>query len=213
MPFACVNEECGDEGAEIAALRGWLWGSNFDDYIAERLGIDKNIISFSVIADHNSKIIGIYKNKTMPELFEILKKHPNIADFKIGEGLKELGDLKIGGKMSFSSTEILNKRLIGSPHPKFYFLFVRNKVDPSFYPYYECGVQIEEVIDRDGAFYELNPDKPELIEKLGLNPSQVARGEITAVILTDGDFKVIAVYPDRDMRDLKTILNKHLPTR
>jgi hypothetical protein len=179
--------------------------------MAERLHFKKNSTSFIILADYHSKIIGIYENKKMSEVLDIVKKHPAIADFKISEGLEELGNLKIGKRIPFSSEDIATMKFALNSPPKFYLLFIRNKVDPSFCPYYECGVQVEDIANRGGIFKELNPDKLRLIEKLGLNPSQVARGEITAIIISDGDFNVLAIYPDTDMRDLKMILNRHFP--
>lgn len=88
--FWCINDECGLEGAMIEKMGGWL---QMDDaqhrgwIDEERYGFDlkenKNIKSIVLIGNQNSKIVGIYPDKSLTDIISILKLHPDLANFDL----------------------------------------------------------------------------------------------------------------------------------
>lgn len=97
----CINEDCGIDGAFIQTLGGWLQVE--DTYQAEiqsEFGLDlpenKNVKSIVLIGDHNGKIVGIYPNKGLSDVIDILRLHPDLADFDLLHGVNEFGKLKVG---------------------------------------------------------------------------------------------------------------------
>ncbi|MGK5094847.1 hypothetical protein WDW89_22905 [Deltaproteobacteria bacterium TL4] len=79
----CVFEDCGIQGGVVECLGGWLSGDSTDQpTYTETLGLDESdATSIIVVADQDSKIVGIYPNYTMQNLPEILKRHVNLLDF------------------------------------------------------------------------------------------------------------------------------------
>lgn len=85
LPTMCVFEECGPHGEIVECLGGWLSG---DDQAEEAVsfGLDEDMVrqgkaSIIVVANQDSKIVGIYPNHTMQNLPEILKRHVDLIDF------------------------------------------------------------------------------------------------------------------------------------
>ncbi|MGK5093434.1 hypothetical protein WDW89_15675 [Deltaproteobacteria bacterium TL4] len=81
LPTMCVFEECGPHGEIIECLGGWLSGDDLEE-ISQELGLyESDTTSVIVIANQDSKIVGIYPNYTMQDLPEILKRHVDLIDF------------------------------------------------------------------------------------------------------------------------------------
>ena len=139
-----------------------------------------------------------------------MKKHPDLADFGMLKGIRELGEVKVGGTLPFKPTHMFeDSKNVPEQVPRFYIYVVHETGAGTYCPYYECGVYIDTVYIAGGAFDAFDHDDPEIIKKLGLSPHQVARGEVTAVIVADADGTVLAIHPNKDMRDIMTILSQH----
>lgn len=199
----CVYEECGDGGAIVATLRGWLWGADFDDFARERYHLPP-LTSLIIVADRDSIITGIYPDARISDIPRILKKHPKLADFGILTGIHRLGALEVGAPLPFMPIDGTRK------NPKFYFLIVHETVKEFPYcPYYECGTHIDLINRLGGSFHSFDHESPEIINQLGLSPDRVARGEATVVVMADAEARIVAIHPDKDMRDTLTILSQH----
>lgn len=199
----CVYEECGDGGAMVATLRGWLLGTDLDEFVLEHYHLPP-LKSLVIIADRNSMIAGIYPDARISDVPGILKKHPYLANFSLLAGIRRLGALEVGAPLPFMPTGKTRE------NPKFYFLIVHETVKEFPYcPYYECGAQIDLINSLGGSFHSFDHQSPEIIKQLGLSPDKVARGETTAVVLADADARVVAIHPDKDMRDIFTIISQH----
>jgi hypothetical protein len=83
----CVFGECGPNGEIVECLGGWLSGDDQAEDI-EAFGLDEKLVSQGkssvvVVADQDSKIVGIYPNYTMQNIPEVLKRHVDLVDFGI----------------------------------------------------------------------------------------------------------------------------------
>ncbi len=85
LPVYCIFEDCGMYGILVECMGGWLTG---DDQIetAEEFGVDYKKLkadkaSMIIVADKNANIVGIYPNKRMYDLPNILKKHPDLSKY------------------------------------------------------------------------------------------------------------------------------------
>ena len=98
----CANEECGLRGAIVETFGGWLQMENPHNYpdLASMAGLDlpenQHVKSIVLIGDRDSKIVGIYPDKGLEDIFSILKKHPDLADFNFLNGTSEFGRLRVG---------------------------------------------------------------------------------------------------------------------
>ena len=84
LPTDCVFEECGMSGVLVDCMGGWLSGDEQAE-TAERFGLDIEKVragksSMVVVADKDSKIVGMYPNRTTHNLPTILQKHPELSD-------------------------------------------------------------------------------------------------------------------------------------
>lgn len=204
----CVYEECGSGGEIVATMRGWLWGTGFE---REWFHLPTSVASIIIVADANSITVGIYPNARLSDLEKILKKHPDLADFGMLKGIRELGGLRVGAPLPFKPTHMFEGNAsVPQQTPGFYVYVVHETINSERYcPYYECGAYIDAVYILGGAFDAFDHDNPDIIKKLGLSPNQVARGEITLVVVADADGTVLSIHPNKDMRDIITILAQH----
>lgn len=207
----CVYDECGRGGEIVATLRGWLHGSGLDDFNRAQLRLPRATKSFMLVADANAVTVGIYPNTDMADLPNILRKHPDLADFGMLEGVRQLGPLAVGAPLPFKPTNMFTDVTAETQKkPEFYVYVVHETVHSGEYcPYYECGAYIDMVYQAGGAFDAFDHDDPEIIKKFGLSPHQVARGEVTLVVVADADGKIVSIHPNKDMRDIMTILTQH----
>ena len=211
IEYECVYEECGKNGEIVASLRGWLGGigTSYEELVP--LVNSSKVRSLIVVAGKNSKVVGVYPNKDMPDIRDILAKHKDLADFNMLEGVPELGDLKLNSFLPFNPSEYVRKKFREDiKKPNYYLIAVHETISSERYcPYYECGVFLETIFDQSGWFLDFDHNNPEVIEKLGLNPSQVARGEITLIVVAYKNQKIVSIHPNKDMRDIYTILSQH----
>lgn len=146
----CVYEECGSGGEMVATLRGWLWGVDLSDTPREWYHFPSSLKSLIIIADTDSIIVGIYPNARLSDLEKILKKHPDLADFGMMKGIRELGGLRVGAPLPFKQTHMF-EGVEGVPQqkPEFYVYVVHETINSERYcPYYECGAYIDAVYIR-----------------------------------------------------------------
>ena len=76
----CIQEDCGDIGMYVKNLGGWLEGGDVSQVtIDEIFGLDaeenKNVKKIILVGDGDSKLVGIYPNKGIDDVEEILKLH------------------------------------------------------------------------------------------------------------------------------------------
>ena len=203
----CVYDECGKGGAVVAALRGWLWGTGFE---REWFQFSDAVSSVVLVADQRSHIVGIYPNATMFDVERILKKHPDLADLGRLEGVEQLGLISVGKPLPFTPDHIFADIEQSSPVPRFYVYIVHETIhDTRYCPYYECGAYIDWIYHAGGAFNAIDHNDPEIITQLGLSPQQVARGEVTLVVIADANGTILSIHPNKDMRDIPYILMQH----
>lgn len=205
--YKCSYEECGPEGATIAALHGWLLGKDLTEDSREYYDLSPSTKSLVIVADRNSKIVGIYPNELLSDLLDVLKSnHADLLDLKLLEGITEIGDLKIGEKLPFEKVDIDYYWPGDVKDPSFYLFFIRQKTVWGC-GFRECGAALEIIPYNNGVFIEVNEQKfAGLIEKMGFSSRQVGIGEMSAIVVADKDFKVLGIYPDKDMRDMYFIL-------
>lgn len=211
IEYGCVHEECGENGEIVASLRGWLEGTGTTYNELVPLVNSSPVKSLILVADKNSKVVGVYPNQDMPDMLNILAKHIDLADFKILEGIKELGDLKLNSPLPFDPADYVMEQFKEEiEKPDYYLIVVHETISDEHYcPYRECGVFLETIFNQKGWFISIDHKNPQIIEKLGLDASQVARGEITLIILADKNKKIISIHPNYDMRDIYTVLTQH----
>ncbi|TSC56069.1 MAG: hypothetical protein G01um101418_437 [Parcubacteria group bacterium Gr01-1014_18] len=216
--YNCFFDECGLGGAMVGSMGGWFAGSGISD-LDELFGVEINreelwstgYSSLMIVTNRESEIVGLYPDAGMSDLSKVLQFHPELADFSLLEGISQLGPLKVGEPLPFLPEEIM-KSVANSEDIRHLFsvYLIRNKPSGSSgCPYYECGYYIEKTIAMGGWYYEIDPEKSEVVEQLGLSSSQVRRGEVTLVILTDIESKILAIHPNQNIRDIMSILYQY----
>ena len=216
ITYSCFFDGCGVEGSIVGTMKGWLSGSSIPED-TEVFGIqtDANGVfttgdsSLLIIADQNSIIVGLYLNAQVSDLPKILESHPKIADFDLLEGIAEIGPLKVGGVMPQFTQKL---QPIDSPFKvphKFSTYWIRTKPAGSGCGYYECGYYVEILERLGGRYFEINQLQPEIVESLGISANQLQRGEVSFIILTDANGKILALHPNTQIRDIVTILQQH----
>lgn len=74
----CVFDECAPLGARIAAVGGWLQGEDAKQWATiEDFGLKENphISSVVVVANRKGDLVGIYPNRDMDDLNDLLQVH------------------------------------------------------------------------------------------------------------------------------------------
>ncbi len=211
IDYGCVYEECGKNGEVVASLRGWLQGTGTTYSELVPLVNSSKVESLILVADKDSKVVGVYPNKDMPDILNILAKHKDLVDFKMLEGIKELGNLELNSMLPFDPANYAMSKLKEEiKTPNYYLIVVHETIsDEGYCPYRECGVFLETIFEQKGWFISINHKNPEIIEKLGLDANQVAQGEITLIVLADKNKKIVSIHPNYDIRDIYTVLAQH----
>lgn len=218
IDYSCFFDECGPEGAIVGTMGGWFSGSGieesydlFGELTDARGRFTSGHSSLMIIANQESKIVGLYLGASVQDLPEILKRHPNLADFDLIKSIPGLGPLKVGRQLPELPKEVMMEvpPIEEVPH-HFSYYWIRAKPTPGpSCGYYECGYYVEKPLFMGGQYYEITHLQSEAIERLGLSTTQVARGEVTLIILTDANSKVLGIYPNKHLRDIMTILWQH----
>jgi hypothetical protein len=79
IPTMCTFEDCGAEGAVVEAMGGWITGDDQLETVGNA-GLDQVEVtsgrqSLVVVANRARRIIGIYPNSGMRDLYSILQRH------------------------------------------------------------------------------------------------------------------------------------------
>ena len=77
----CALEDCGVIGNKVAALGGWLQGENANQpEIKEDFGLNDHVdvSSIVIVGNKHSVIVGIYPDKTMDDVAEIMEIHRDL---------------------------------------------------------------------------------------------------------------------------------------
>ena len=79
LPTMCTFEDCGEEGALVELLGGWITGDDQNETI-DVVGLDQEEVrrgrqSIVVVANASARIVGIYPNHGMRDLRQILCIH------------------------------------------------------------------------------------------------------------------------------------------
>jgi len=76
----CIQEDCGDVGMSVKNLGGWLEAGDVSRVTTDEIfGLDieenKNVKKIVLVGDGDSKLVGIYPNKGISDVEEILELH------------------------------------------------------------------------------------------------------------------------------------------
>ena len=225
----CILESCGIEGNFVQTMGGWLGGENIEQpEIAEDFGLDDSIRKYNsviIVGDANEKVVGIYPNATIKNLFSILKQHPDLADFSLLMGVDKFGSLKLGNPspirpgdflQQFKEDEFIktgyrlsDKEVINRlpKHKKFYiFGFEKTFMEKPFCAYLDCFEfgHFEYTRELGGWFSGTNDY--ETIEQFGLNPQKVNTGEQSLLIVMDPNGLIVAIHPNKKKEDVLSVL-------
>ena len=230
----CINEDCGIDGAIVQTLGGWLQVENtYQTEVEALFGLDipenQNIKLITIVGDREGKIIGIYPNKGLAEVLDILKLHPELADFNLLKGVNEFGFLKVGqmaplkpgdkitGIIDEVSKESINYVPMGK---KFYLYSLQERKSVNKYTCFLGGCRYPEpdpahdflfsqIEDLNGWFLANDEKNESMILLFGLNPQEVLSGKFSLVVLTDSRGVILALHPNKTLNDAITILRQH----
>lgn len=239
----CINEDCNLDGAFIQTLGGWLQVEDTDQAeIEATFGLDlpenQDVKSIVLIGDDEGKIIGIYPNKGLSDVINILKNYPDLADFSFLNGVNEFSSLKVGNfaplkpgdRISHLSGELSKFSIASVPEGKDFYIYAlqKRKYDiVGIYEKYEneyvCflgGCRHPEPdpphdflfasIDELGGWFLANDmgEEAEMIKLFGMNPEEVLSGKISLVVVTDRKGVILALHPGKTLSDTFTILSQ-----
>lgn len=222
----CIIESCGSVGAQVKTMGGWLEGMESPQAISEIFDLNleqNNIKSILIVGDQNAKIVGIYPNRGLKDLISILKLYPDLVDFKLLEGVKEYGSLKVGELSPIKPGDPTGHKLGAKTNfpyqyipngKKFYiYAFQKNLLGPTskgYCAFYEClGLEEFDYVEEMGGWFS-SDGKPETIRLFGLDSKDVASGKTSLVVVTDSNGIIVAIHPGKTTSDFISIL-KQLP--
>lgn len=209
--FWCVYESCGLNGSLIRTMGGYLEGRPLEQPdVASEFGFDDDAIwkkyqSILIVGDQNAKIVGIYPNSDMDDVLTILRFYPQLADFSSLEGVKEFGTLKVGdaAPLKPGDAEIPKGK-------KFYvYAFQQDLIEKGYCIFTAC-LQPGEVdyIQKLGGWYS-SDGKFQTAKAFGLDPDKLSRGEVSLVVVTDKEGRIVAIHSGKTIRDILSILRQH----
>src|SRR3989344_2645979 len=228
----CILGDCGIEGELVQTMGGWLGGENFEQpEVYENFGLEDNpkkYNSVTIVGDANERIVGIYPNTNITNLFIILKQHSNIIDFNSLKGVDSFGPLKVGRPSPIRPGDFLkqfednesvktgyilydesDKKMINHlpKDKKFYiFGFEKSLMEKPFCAYLYCfeAGQFEYTQELGCWFSGTNDYKT--IEEFGLNSLKVSMGEQSLIVVTDQDGIIVAIHPNKTKHDVMSVL-------
>jgi hypothetical protein len=241
----CANEDCGLNGAMIQTLGGWLQVNNtYQPEVEASMGLDlaenKHIKSLALIGDSKGTIVGIYPNKRLSDVMNLLPLHPDLMDFSFLNGVDgfgnltvgELAPLKPGDSIGYVSDALAKHSMSTIPKGKKFYLFALQKrkydmvgISDKHENEYVCLPQVgcrypepdpphdflfAAIEDLGGWFMANDINNTKLIELFGLDPQEVESGKSSLVILTDSDGVIRAIHPNKTLSDAITILSQNL---
>lgn len=195
----CLYEGCGKYGAFVETMGGWLLGGGTrqsEPY--ENLGLRKTdqvnpIRSLIIVSDENLMIVGLYPNATADDLISILRRHPDLADFTLLEGVVEFGPLKVGAPGPLQSGDSIYYRPIHAydfelstvPRDKKFYIYAIQKrflTKGKHCTYLTCDYIMDSYVEPAGGW--LFSDGEEKTARLfGLDPKKVREGKESLVPL------------------------------
>jgi hypothetical protein len=238
----CANENCGIDGGFIQTMGGWLQVENtHQSEVGPSFGLDlpehNNIKSIVIVGDRKGRIVGIYPNKDLKDVLNILKNHPDLANFGLLSGVTEFGKLKSGHLAPLkpgdpiSSGELEKFSVDTIPKNKKFYLYalqkrkydvvgMREKQKNEYDCFLGAGCRYPEpdpqhdflfdTIDRLNGWFLANDMKnTELIKLFGLDPDDVLSGKTSLVVLTDARGIIVGLHPQKTLSDAVTILSQH----
>ncbi|MFA4872651.1 MAG: hypothetical protein WC659_01810 [Patescibacteria group bacterium] len=226
----CIQASCSLDGALVQTMGGWLQGEttrNFPD-LPEIIGFDREenrkVKSIVVIGDSKGRIAGIYPNKGMEDLIPVLKLHPDIADFSLLNGVDAFGPLKVGepspvqpgnptGYQAGAPTSFPYIQIPAGK--KFYvFSFQQELTGTGYCAFWNCITSnygyrnyTANYVEDLGGWWS-SDGLPETARKFGLDPNRVAKGEASLVVVTDPSGAIVAIHPNKTIRDILSILRQ-----
>ncbi|NQU82330.1 MAG: hypothetical protein HQ539_00025 [Parcubacteria group bacterium] len=218
----CVADMCGLEGASIKTMNGWLqvYNTKFvetKEFFEFDLSKNKEVSSMVIVSDQNGKIIGIYPNKGLTDVMDILKLHPDLTNFDLLPSISEFRKLKVGMLALLKPGETIGYLLDAlvkhsmTHIPKYeneYACFTDSCRYPEPDPPHDF--LFAEIDHLGGWFIANDEDNTAMIELFGLNPENVLSGKSSLVVLTDADGIIVALHPNKTLSDTFTILSQHL---
>lgn len=242
--FWCSNDDCGLDGALIQTMGGWLQADSVNNNpdLSSMSGLDlkwnRNVKAIVFIGNKDGKIVGIYPNRTLNDVLDILKKHPNLADFSLLNGVDMLGSLKVGefaplkpgDNLSYLSDKLLNNSATSVPKGKDFYIYALQKrkydivgIRDKYENKYVClpgGCRYPEPdpphdflfddIDKlNGWFLANNVEDVKMIELFGLDSQEVISGASSLVVLTDSRGVIASIHPNKTISDALSILSQH----
>lgn len=226
----CIVEDCGIEGALVQTMGGWLQmekRSIFPD-LDEMVGLDleknKKVKSLVIIGDHEGNMVGIYPNKNLKDIPEILTFYPELADINLLKGVREFGSLKVGEIAPLKPGDPTGYKDDGKvSHPyyqthipkgkKFYvFIFNKHLLGLGYCAFFACETKFDypngSYIDDLGGWFS-SDGKPETARVFGLDPAKIAQGKQSLVVVTDSKGIIVSLHPNKTLKDIMGILAQH----
>lgn len=122
------------------------------------------------------------------------------------KGVQSFGPLKVGERAPFGPGDLAAHPYKRVPVSKFYVLVVAKNI-PTTCVFEECGIDGDLVRGLGG--WITGDQQAETSSMAGLTDSKVRKGEQSIIVVADHAARIVGIYPDRDMRHLRTILDLH----
>lgn len=243
----CINSDCGLDGALIQTMGGWLQVENTRNYpdLPSLSGLDleehRNIKSLVIIGNASGTIVGIYPNKKLSDVMDILKEYPDLAHFAFLNGVHEFGSLAVGefaplkpgDRLKKLANELSKNSPTQVPKGKSFYIYAlqKRKYDKvGIYEKYEntyvCLLSscrypepdpphdflFAEIDKLNGWFLANSIEDREIIELFNMRPEEVLSGKTSLVVVTDSSGVILALHPNKTLSDTFTILSQIFPT-
>jgi hypothetical protein len=121
-------------------------------------------------------------------------------------GVASFGPLRVGEHAPFGAGDPAAHPYKSVPPSRFY-IYVVAKGIPTMCVFEECG--------RDGALVEAmggwitGDQQVESISMVGLSESKVLDGTQSMVVVADGSGRIVGIYPNHPVDDLRSVLLRH----
>lgn len=220
----CSYANCGKYGEFVETMGGWLAGyDTWQPDIQEEYGLRlddrvRPITSAIVISDQDSKVVGLYPNATMKDLLSILHRHPDLADFKLLEGVTESGLLKVGepsplqpgDSVTYRRASLDDFQTTTIPKDKNFYVFaIQKRFLTKGVPctHLTCDYMAMELLWPINGWF-MNDGEEKTARLFGLNPEKVREGKESLLVVMDSRGVIVALHPDKTLRDTLSILRQ-----
>ena len=222
----CVLETCGSNGAYVQTMGGWLEMEYREQAIGEIFDLDWKALkpygSITFVGDKNAKIVGIYPGHGIKDLLIVLERYPELADFRLLNGVEEFGPLRLGEMVplkpgapsGYKTGELTAYPFKYIPLGKKFYVYSFSMMDmgkSGYCAFYECLMLPErtDYVEELGGWFS-NDRKSETIRLFGLDPTRVLAGGSSLVVVSNQYGVIEAIHPNKTMEDIISIL-KQLP--